>query len=84
MWQSIIDFSTKTGGFTNLFGSHADDHGQAAWHVLRVDCSYEGYEVGGLHLVADLDAQGVADTPQELQMGAIQLPRALPTPQEVA
>ena len=32
---------------------------------------------------ADLDADGVADAAQELEVGAVQLPRALAAPQEV-
>ena len=34
--------------------------------------------------VTDLDADGVADAAQELEVGAVQLPRALAAPQEVA
>ena len=80
----IAKCRNNRGDVTDLFGSHADDDGQAAWHVLRVNRSYEGDEVGRLHLIADFDTQGVADAPQELQVGTIQLPGALSTPQEVA
>ena len=43
-----------------------------------------GHQVVGVHLVADLDANGVADATHELHVGCIQLAGALPAPQEVA
>jgi hypothetical protein len=64
--------------------AHAHDDGQAAGRVLGVEGGDEGHQLAGVHLVGHLDADGVADAAQELDVRVVQLARALAAPQEVA
>ena len=71
------------GTAAHLAGAHADDDCQAARGVLGVEGRDEGDELRGVHLVADLDADGVGNASHELYVRRVQLPRPLPAPQEV-
>ena len=68
------------GQEADLASTHAHNHRQAAGHVLRVDRCDQSNQVGWVDLVADLDAQRIADATQELQVGRVQLPCALSAP----
>ena len=66
-----------------LLLAHAYNDGQPARCVLRVEGVDHGDQVIGVHLVTDLDPNGVANATHELHMRCIQLASALATPQEV-
>jgi putative NIF3 family GTP cyclohydrolase 1 type 2 len=68
---------------SQLLLAHAHNDSQSARRVLRVEGVYHGDQVIGVHLVADLHPNGVANATHELHMRCIQLASALATPQEV-
>lgn len=63
-----------------LLLAHAHNDGQPPRGVLWVKGVDHGHQVVGVHLVAHLHPNGVANAAHELHMGSIKLPCALATP----
>mmetsp|Transcript_69921 Transcript_69921/g.221520 ORF Transcript_69921/g.221520 Transcript_69921/m.221520 type:complete len:259 (-) Transcript_69921:840-1616(-) len=67
----------------DVLRAHADDDGDAPGHVVRVEHLAQGHEVLRGHLVRHLDPEGVAHALEELDVGLVQLARALAAPDHV-
>ncbi len=67
----------------DLVGAEPRDQGQPAGIVVRVQGVDQAQQVVRLHGRADLGADRVADAAQELDMGAVELARALAAPDEM-
>src|SRR5690606_38852547 len=68
----------------DLFRPHACDKGDATGLIVRIQHVDEADEIIGIQGGAALHAYGVIDTTQELDVGAIQLPCAVPDPQHMS
>ncbi len=67
----------------DLAGAHARNQVEAAWVVVRVEDVDQADQVLRFHARADLDPDRVVDPAQELDVGAVQLPRAVADPEHV-
>mmetsp|Transcript_25232 Transcript_25232/g.54844 ORF Transcript_25232/g.54844 Transcript_25232/m.54844 type:complete len:290 (-) Transcript_25232:475-1344(-) len=66
-----------------LLGTHADDHCQATRSVVWVHLGHQRDQITRIHLVTDLDTNGILDSTQKLDVGMVKLPGPLTAPQEV-
>ncbi len=66
-----------------LVGAHAHDQVEAARVVVRVEDVDQAHQIVGVHAWTDLDPDRVVDPAQELDVGTIELARAVTDPQHV-
>ena len=67
----------------DLVGAHARDEGEPPGLVLRVEPVDQAQQVGRIEARPAFHAERILDAAQELDMGAVELARAVADPQEM-
>lgn len=67
----------------DLRGAVPGYQGDFSNFLCGIDGVEEGDQLGGLHARSDLDADGVCDAAEELDVGAVELPCSIADPEEV-
>jgi hypothetical protein len=83
--RRVVAQRSTRGGRSSLmqFVTHARDQGQTSRHVLRVQHVDEAAQLVDAHRRADLQAERIRDSAQELDVGAVELAGAIADPEHV-